>query len=295
MRCRAHWLVIAYFSFFLKGQLAYRKGPVRLPFSVAPLSKHRVRSSSFTTGSQNGYVDISPSRDGGILKKILQRGDPEMGTPKVNDVVELRWTIMNEGGSLISSSNSALNKTFLHIVGLKPCPVIPAWDIAIQTMHCEELASLIIEPAYAFGEKGADGFVPPGSTIKCEIELLNFAADFRRKYSKIGENEDITEELSGKIRSGSSPVSDHVMQSRIMTEHKSASGPGNEPLMFDPLRHAEDLNQKVTGKAESYSWRETKTNIDITVPLRAGTKKSDISVEMRCAQCESKLILTMLS
>ena len=227
------------------------------------------------------FIDISPEKDGGVLKKIMRRGNPEFGVPKERDVVELQWTMMRDDGSFIHSSEKLSNETFFHVVGILPCDIIKGWALGIPTMHQGELARYIISPAFAFGDQGALPFVQPNECITCDIELLNIIPDFTRKYDVIGPDDDIKEDLMEKIESGESPISEHVLKNKIISEHKSSSGPGKDPLVFDPSIHSIDPNEKVSGIAEAYKWTETTQTIDLVIKLRDGIVKDDIIVDIR--------------
>ena len=48
--------------------------------------------------------------------------------------------------------------------------VIPGWDIAIQSMELGEVAGLIIDPLYAYGDEGTDS-IPPDSTLLFLLQL----------------------------------------------------------------------------------------------------------------------------
>jgi len=50
--------------------------------------------------------------------------------------------------------------------------VIKAWDAAFAEMKIGEKASLVAEAAYAYGESGSGAKIPPGATLRFEVELV---------------------------------------------------------------------------------------------------------------------------
>lgn len=127
-----------------------------LQFDVELLSWHSVK-------------DIC--QDGGILKKILVKGDG-WDKPKDLDEVSVLYEARLEDGTLISKSDGAeftVEKGYF-------CPALAT---SVKTMKKGEKALLTVRPQYAFGESGRpgageEGAVPPNATLQITLQLVSW-------------------------------------------------------------------------------------------------------------------------
>lgn len=122
--------------------------------------------------AEEGYVDISPEKDGGVTKKILQEA-PEgaLGPPPNGFEVIAHYTGKLEDGTKFDSSHDR-NKPFTFAIGKGQ--VIKGWDIGFASMKVGEKALLKIASKYGYGDGGMPPKIPAGATLEFEVELLEF-------------------------------------------------------------------------------------------------------------------------
>ncbi|KAK1933974.1 Peptidyl-prolyl cis-trans isomerase FKBP4 [Phytophthora citrophthora] len=128
-----------------------------------------------------GFVDISPTADGGVLKKILKEGELngkqrlEEGCPTF---VQYVGRLMD--GSIFDTTRDIIDGK--HVGGtddpfefqLGREKVIKGWDIGVATMNVGEIARFVIAPEYGYGHEGFAPKVEPDETLDFEIELMSF-------------------------------------------------------------------------------------------------------------------------
>ncbi|XP_076376121.1 FK506-binding protein 59-like isoform X1 [Megalopta genalis] len=118
-------------------------------------------------------VDISPKKDGGVLKEIIKEGiGDETPSPGCKVTVHYVGTLMD--GTEIDSSRQR-NEPFKF--DLKAGSVIKAWDIGVATMKKGEIAILTCASEYAYGAMGSPPSIPPNVTLKFEIEMIDWAGE----------------------------------------------------------------------------------------------------------------------
>ncbi|GLD58654.1 peptidyl-prolyl cis-trans isomerase FKBP4-like protein [Lates japonicus] len=127
--------------------------------------------------------DITPKKDGGVLKLVKREGT---GTelPMTGDKVFVHYVGTLLDGTHFDSSRDRGEKFSFD---LGKGQVIKAWDIGVATMKVGELCQLICKPEYAYGSAGSPPKIPPNATLVFEVELFDFRG------------EDITEDEDGGI------------------------------------------------------------------------------------------------
>ncbi|CAK6951128.1 peptidyl-prolyl cis-trans isomerase FKBP4 [Scomber scombrus] len=127
--------------------------------------------------------DITPKKDGGVLKLVKREGT---GTelPMTGDKVFVHYVGTLLDGTLFDSSRDR-GERFSFELGKGQ--VIKAWDIGVATMKVGEVSQLICKPEYAYGSAGSPPKIPPNAALVFEVELFDFRG------------EDITDEEDGGI------------------------------------------------------------------------------------------------
>ncbi|CAF4577365.1 unnamed protein product [Rotaria sp. Silwood1] len=117
--------------------------------------------------------DITPEKDGGILKEILKEGHGDE-RPLANDKVYVHYVGTLLDGTKFDSSRDR-NQKFDFELGKGS--VIKAWDIGVATMKRGEICRLTCKPEYAYGESGSGDKIGPNATLIFEIELFDFVGE----------------------------------------------------------------------------------------------------------------------
>ncbi|XP_059362855.1 peptidyl-prolyl cis-trans isomerase FKBP4-like [Carassius carassius] len=127
--------------------------------------------------------DITPKKDGGVLKMVKKEGT---GTelPMTGDKVFVHYVGTLLDGTQFDSSRDRGEKFSFE---LGKGQVIKAWDIGVATMKIGEICQLICKPEYAYGAAGSPPKIPPNATLVFQVELFEF------------HGEDITDEEDGGI------------------------------------------------------------------------------------------------
>ncbi|XP_044050622.1 peptidyl-prolyl cis-trans isomerase FKBP4 [Siniperca chuatsi] len=117
--------------------------------------------------------DITPKKDGGVLKLVKREGT---GTelPMTGDKVFVHYVGTLLDGTHFDSSRDR-GERFSFELGKGQ--VIKAWDIGVATMKVGELCQLFCKPEYAYGSAGSPPKIPPNATLVFEVELFEFRGE----------------------------------------------------------------------------------------------------------------------
>lgn len=120
---------------------------------------------------EEGFIDISEEKDGGLLKKILVEGQGDESPPPGSEVhVHYVGTLQADGSKFDSSRDRGQKFQFQVGVG----QVIRGWDVGICTMKRGEKAILRATSDYGYGDRGSPPKIPGGATLDFEVELFTW-------------------------------------------------------------------------------------------------------------------------
>ena len=126
-----------------------------------------------------GQSDSSPSSDNevnmdtytttpsGLQYKDLTAGGGEEARQGATAVVHYTGWLL-DGTKFDSSLDRGTPFDFILGRGR----VIKGWDEGVSTMNVGGKRELVIPPDLAYGDRGAGGVIPPGATLKFEVELI---------------------------------------------------------------------------------------------------------------------------
>lgn len=113
---------------------------------------------------------INLTEDGGVTKRIIKEGDGP--TPPPGAGVTTHYEARLKGSTTPFDSSRGRELPFCFKLG--GGRVIRGWDIAVATMHRNEIAEVTISPEYAYGDSDEVPNVPANSTLVYEIELTGW-------------------------------------------------------------------------------------------------------------------------
>jgi FKBP-type peptidyl-prolyl cis-trans isomerase len=102
----------------------------------------------------------------------LQYVDHEIGTgaeATAGRTVDVHYTGTLTNGKPFDSSHTRGQPFSFRLGGGQ---VIAGWDEGIQGMKVGGRRTLTIPPDLGYGSRGAGGVIPPGATLKFEVELI---------------------------------------------------------------------------------------------------------------------------
>ncbi|CAK9060981.1 Peptidyl-prolyl cis-trans isomerase FKBP35 (PfFKBP35) [Durusdinium trenchii] len=113
-------------------------------------------------------VGVDLLGNGQLLKKVLREGHGEV--PKVGERVKVHYVCRACDELLDDSRGRGEPMCF----ALGQGEVIAAWESALPSMRCGELATLLVHPEMAYGEAEIAN-IPHGSSLHYELELLEIS------------------------------------------------------------------------------------------------------------------------
>ena len=114
----------------------------------------------------NNKIESKPTESG---MYYLEKNKGTGNLINLGDSVTVNYTGMFLDGTVFDSSIDR-NETFSFVAGVGE--VIPGWDEAIVKMNEGAKVSLIIPSSLAYGSNGVDEVIPPFTTLRFDIEVV---------------------------------------------------------------------------------------------------------------------------
>eukprot|EP01032_Pedospumella_encystans_P018450 gene18450-21005_t len=104
--------------------------------------------------------------------KILKPGDA-VNYPKQGDSVSVHYTGYLEDGTCFDDSYQRGQPVFF-VLGAEQ--VLRGWELVLPILSRGERARIVLQPEFAYGDKGYPPIIPPKAVLTFEIELLTFSS-----------------------------------------------------------------------------------------------------------------------
>lgn len=117
--------------------------------------------------SGSSEVNMATTTDSGLQYTDIVVGTGAAASPGATAFVHYTGWLM-DGTKFDSSLDRGQPLDFVLGQG----GVIAGWDEGVSSMNVGGKRELIIPPDLAYGERGAGGVIPPGATLKFEVELV---------------------------------------------------------------------------------------------------------------------------
>jgi FK506-binding protein 4/5 len=115
--------------------------------------------------------DVSPARDGGVIKTVIARGEG-WARPEAGDEIFMMYTGTLEDGTVFDSSYDRDAGPFTFKLGSNT--VIRGMDITAKSMAKNEKCRVVLAPSYAYGSAGSPPKIPPSATLTFDLHLIDF-------------------------------------------------------------------------------------------------------------------------
>jgi len=130
-----------------------------------------VREESSEKKQANEFIRVDDlCGDGGVIKKVLREGSGDLPKNGSKAIVHYVGRFVANGVQFDSSREKQTPFSFR----LGSRQVIRGWEIGVATMKVGELAILICQSDYAYGEQGSPPDIPPRADLCFELEILAF-------------------------------------------------------------------------------------------------------------------------
>ncbi|KAJ2113943.1 FK506-binding protein 2B [Coemansia sp. RSA 922] len=143
--------------------------------SAAEIKQEKAAVADSSTEKQAEAAQPAVVEEPKYTKRVIKKGTG-LGSPVKGDRVSVYYSGWLEDGKLfdtnITTKGRKPSSPLVFKVGTGA--VIRGWDEALMTMKKGEVASIVIQPEWAYGQRGKADIIPPNATLKFEITLVQF-------------------------------------------------------------------------------------------------------------------------
>ncbi|XP_058067339.1 peptidyl-prolyl cis-trans isomerase FKBP8 [Anopheles bellator] len=151
---------------------------------LAESSPGAVSSAHATTSEQTENSEATPADhkkeppehmdilgNGTLMKKVLRKGESEL-RPESKNIVTINYTGRLDDGTVVEEEQEA-------VVQIDDVEVVQGLDMALKLMNEGELAEVVVNARFAYGEIGLKNetdpkrTIPPNATITYTVELVS--------------------------------------------------------------------------------------------------------------------------
>ncbi|KAH6781140.1 FKBP-type peptidyl-prolyl cis-trans isomerase family protein [Perilla frutescens var. hirtella] len=228
-------------------------------------------------------VDVC--KDGGIIKRILETGE-QIGPPGDLDEVCVSYKAMLVDGTIVAETPDEGMEFYV-----KDGHYCPALTKAIKTMKKGERANLVIQPEYAFGQKGNKSnnelpVVPPDSILSIFVKLLSMkpvidiTGDLKVKKKVLKEGEGTV-----TANEGATVTIRYTAMLEDCTVFDRKGFDGEQPLQF-----ITDEEQVVAGLDRAVSTMKKNEYALITISPEYGFGSTEVKTDLSLVQPSSTIL-----
>ncbi|NWI95997.1 FKBP6 isomerase, partial [Pitta sordida] len=110
------------------------------------------------------------SGDGGVRKELLRPGIGQLVPPSASVEVKFRGYLGNSTEPFCSFGHGK----YPSLMKLGKDITVWGLELAMQSMAKGEVARVICAPEYAYGRRGCPPTIPPDTTVRFDVEVLDF-------------------------------------------------------------------------------------------------------------------------
>lgn len=242
------------------------------------------RSSTVTKSVRCGLhmaQDVSPARDGGLLKTLLSQGELTSKSPVAGDTVDVSFDVFNAKGEPLYTPEDRSENRFKFVVD-GDGEVMYAFHFGVQTMKIGERASFTVGPRYGLS------FLKEVITVVLTLHNITPSPTSKLLDPEVIQEDDEVEIDSApdarsiflqQLESGESPLIEEVIQNDATLDGSDPRQRQKSVQYFDPAKHKLDPRRKLKGQGADHSWEENVSTLEICFPLPGDiTSKKDIVV-----------------